>query len=154
MSFTTVSIVLVIAVAHFPLLVCATSLVDRYVREEEGPFRVFSRLRMAAGVSVPELQYEIEIEGELITSYAAAIAAGIQPDDLDIVYGSDGSFWADVLSCYKCFAPYAATLALITAVFPPLFYVLAAAGASVMLHEYRSKGAVMLAVEQGDYHDL
>lgn len=149
-----VSVILIIAVAHFPLLVCATSLIDRYVREEDGPFHVFSRLRFAAGVNVPELRYAIELDGDEITSYNDAIAAGIAPDDLDIAYGSDGSFWANVLSCYKCFAPYAATLALATAVFPPLFYILAAAGANMIVYEYRSKDLTIISVEKEDCYGL
>lgn len=138
MSFPVAWGLAIVAVLHFPLLVCVTYLIDKFFREEEGPFQVFARIRRAAGIAVPIIDGEIVLDGDALTGidYETAVnGLGIDPEHLNIRYGSNGGYWAEVLSCYKCFSPYAATIALLTFAFPPLFYVLAAAGANIMLKD-------------------
>lgn len=154
MTFTTVSIALIIAVAHFPLLILATSLISQYVLYEEGPGGFFSRFRIWAGVNVPRLASPVFVNEFEIDNYDEAIASGVAEEYLDITYESDGTFLGDVLSCYKCFAPYAATIALLTAVFPPLFYVLAAAGGNIVLTRwFLLKEATESGVGEGAPHN-
>lgn len=122
-----------IAVAHFPLLLMATHLISQYMLEEKGPAGIFHRIRLAAGVNIPYLAEPVMVNEVAVYDYASAIAAGVPDEYMEIAYASNGSFTGDVLSCYRCFAPYAAAIALLTAVFPPLFYILAAAGGNILI---------------------
>lgn len=154
MTFTTVSIILIIAVAHFPLLILATSLISQYVLYEAGPGGALRRFRFWAGVNVPRLASPVFVNDFEIDNYNEAVAAGVSEEYLDIAYDSDGTFLGDVLSCYKCFAPYAATVALVTAVFPPLFYILAAAGGNIVLTRwFLLKESTESGVREGAPHD-
>ena len=139
---STTAVILIVALAHFPLIVLATYLINLYVTQESGPARIFERLRRWAGIDVPVLLSPIFVNDVMVDEYSVAVALGIEPVYMEIGYESDGTYLADVLSCHRCFAPYAATLAALTVVFPPLLYILAGAAASILMIERQRDASV------------
>lgn len=70
-------------------------LVDLLV-DEDGPFNIFARIRLAAGINVPvdTGSYSYGEENIVVST--------------ETELESDGSFWAEVLSCGYCTTPYVA----------------------------------------------
>lgn len=100
---------------------------------EQGPFHIFWRLKLAAGMQVGVYDYDNDA-GEYVWREIDRAIECI-PDE-GASWKPSGRFFSKVMSCQYCLSPYVAIIMFLAwAVFPPIVYILAAAGLTVAILE-------------------
>lgn len=130
------------SLANLLVLIFAAFFLDRLFTKEAGPFGSARRLRESVGLYDGDEEgwadaQEIEAADEGY-SYAFPFEAieELEIEVENVRVSAAESFLADILGCYRCFAPYAAGMAMVLfRVYRPLAELLAAAGAVIWLWE-------------------
>lgn len=115
------------------ILSFCTLTIAYYTTSEAGPFGVFSKLRKLVGV-----REDIQIEA---VPDLSSILDGQTPQEVKVDFEYEPAGLSELFTCPYCFAPYAASVAIILwAYFWPVAVILALAGVSMFLTKVSGLG--------------